>query len=181
MVIILVIFISIFAHALNNVWPLLNLPLGGLTIIQFSTLLLWFLIGLIAILGFIFVIGWWINNGVLFKPSKWSKTWFLFGIIRWVLIVGLFYLFFIWDADIKTGNSIVVDSPWLGSIFFIIFSMGIYERLTLLRAWWELSRASPDLLKKIEFDFEEYEFNFDPVAHKLGLLRRNEWTGKKMF
>ena len=58
MVIILAIFISIFAHALNNVWPLLNLPLGGLTIIQFSTVLMWFAIGLLAIVGFIFVIGW---------------------------------------------------------------------------------------------------------------------------
>ena len=180
MVIILAIFISIFAHALNNVWPLLNLPLGGLTIIQFSTVLMWFAIGLLAIVGFIFVIGWWINNGVLFKPSKWSKTWFLFGIIRWMLILGLFYLFFIWDSDIKTGNSIVGDSPWLGSIFFLAFSVGIYDRLSFVRAWWELSRLSPELLKKVEFDFDEYEINFDPVAHKLGLLRRNDW-GQKIF
>jgi len=78
MVIILAIFISIFAHALNNAWPLLNLPLGGLTIIHFATVLLWLAIGLLAIVGFIFVIVWWINNGVLFKPNKWSKTWFFF-------------------------------------------------------------------------------------------------------
>ena len=181
MVIILAIFISIFAHALNNAWPLLNLPLGGLTIIHFATVLLWLAIGLLAIVGFIFVIVWWINNGVLFKPNKWSKTWFFFGIIRWMLLLGLFYLFFIWDVDIKTGNSIVGDYPWLGSIFFLAFSMGIYDRLTILRAWWELSRASPELIKKLESDFEEYEINFDPVAHKLGLLRRNQWTGEKIF
>ena len=178
MVIVLAIFVFIFVHALNNAWPLLNSPLGGLTIIQFSAVLLWFTIGLSAIVSFIFVIGWWINNGILFKPSKWSATWFSFGIIRWTLILGLFYLFFIWDADRKNGNSIFHDSPWLGSIFFLFFSFGIYEKLTLMRAWWELRNLSPDLLKKIKLDFEEYEINFDPVAHKLGLLRRNKWDWK---
>ena len=120
MVTVLAIFVFIFVHALNNAWPLLNSPLGGLTIIQFSAVVLWFKIGLSAIVSFIFVIGWWINNGVLFKPSKWSATWFSFGIIRWTLILGLFYLFFIWDADRKNRNSIFHDSPWLGPIFFLI-------------------------------------------------------------
>lgn len=173
MVIILAIFISIFAHALKNVWPLLNSPLGSLTIINFLAVFLWSLLGFLAMAGFFFVIIWWIRNGILFKPSKWSSPWFVFGVIRWTLILGLFYLFFIWDADLKNRNSIIDDSPWIGSIAFLLFSMGIYVRLSQLRAWWELTRLSPDLLKKIEFDFEEYEINFDPVAHKTGLLRRD--------
>ena len=90
MVIVLAIFISIFAHALNNAWPLLNLPLGSLTIIQFIVVFLWSMIGFLAIAGFLFVISWWIKNGILFKPNKWSATWFLFGVIRWILISGLF-------------------------------------------------------------------------------------------
>ncbi len=176
MVIILAIFISIFAHALKNAWPLLNLPFGSLTIIQLLIVLLWSTIGLLAIAGFLFVIGWWIRNGILFKPSKWSATWFLFGIIRWILIIGLFYLFFIWGADIKTGSSIFNKSPWVASIFFIFLSLGVYVRLTYFRAWWELRRMPPELLKKIELNFDNYEINFDPVAHKMALLRQKEWS-----
>ena len=176
MVIVLAIFISIFAHALNNAWPLLNLPLGSLTIIQFIVVFLWSMIGFLAIAGFLFVISWWIKNGILFKPNKWSATWFLFGVIRWILISGLFYVFFILEADIKNGNSIFNGSPWLGSISFLLLSLGIYVKLTYLRAWWELKRVPPELLKTIDLNFDNYEINFDPVAHKLALLRQKEWN-----
>ena len=175
MVIILAIFISIFAHALNNAWPLLNLPLGSLTIIQFIVVFLWSMMGFLAIAGFLFVISWWIKNGILFKPNKWSGTWFLFGIIRWILISGLFYFLFLMSTP-STGSSIFNDSPWFGSIVFLLFSIAIYVKLTYLRAWWELKRVPPELLKKIELNFDNYEINFDPVAHKLALLRQKEWN-----
>ena len=178
MVIILAIFISIFAHALKNVWPLLNLPLGSLTIINFLVIFLWSLLGILAIAGFFFIIIWWIRSGILFKPSKWSSPWFLFGVVRWGLIFVLYYVFF--KLETAVGGSIFNDSPWLATIAFLLFSVGIYDRLSLVRAGWELSRLSPELLKKVEFDFDEYEINFDPVAHKLGLLRRNDW-GQKIF
>ncbi len=76
-------------------------------------------------------------------------------------------------ADLSTGKSISGDSPWLGSIAFLFFSLGVYSFLTTLRAWWELRGLPPELLQKIESDFEKYEINFDPVAHKLGLLRKD--------
>ena len=173
MVIILAIFISIFAHALNNAWPLLNLPLGSLTIIQFLIILLWFLLGVSAVIGFFFVIIWWIRNGILFKPSKWTSPWFVFGVVRWSLISGVYYVLFLMPVSVE-GGSIFGDSPWLASTFFIFLSMGFYERLTFMRAWWELRRLPPDLLQR--FDIEEYEINFDPVAHKLKLLRNNKWS-----
>lgn len=175
MVIILTIFVSIFAHALNQAWPLLNLPLGSLTIIQFLAALLWCMIGFFAIVGFLFVIVWWIKNGLLFKPSKWTATWFLFGIIRWILISGLFYFLFLMSTP-STGSSIFTDSPWFGLIIFLLLSLGIYVKLTYMRAWWELRKLPPDSLNKIELDFGKYEFNFDPIAHKLALLRQNEWN-----
>jgi hypothetical protein len=178
MVIILALFISFFAHALNNVWPLLNLPLGSLTIINFLAVFLWSLLGFLAVIGFFFIIIWWMRNGILFKPSKWNSSWFVFGVVRWILISGLFYVLFLMPVTGERG-SIFSDSPWVASILFLFFSLGVYDRLTFVRAWWELRRLHPDLLKK--FDIEEYEINFDPVAHKLGLLRRNEWTGEKMF
>lgn len=173
MVIILTLLILFFAHALNNVWPLLNLPLGSLTIINFLVVFLWSLLGFLAIMGFFFVIIWWIRNGFLFKPSKWTLNWFVFGVFRWILISGLFYVFFLMPVSTERG-SIFGDSPWFGLIFFIFFSLGVYERLTFVRAWWELRRLPPDLLKR--FDIEIYEINFDPVVHKLRLLRRKEWT-----
>ena len=175
MVIILAILISIFAYALNNAWPLLNLPLGSLTIIQFLIIFLWSIMGFLALAGFSLVILWWINNGILFKPHKWSATWFSFGIIRWILISGLFYFLFLMPTP-STGSSIFNDSPWFGSIVFLLLSLGIYVKLTYMRAWWELRGLAPDLLSKIELDFGNYEFNFDPVAHKLALLRQNEWN-----
>jgi len=174
MIIILAIFISIFAHALNNVWPLLNSPVGGMTVIQFAAIFLWSAIGLSAIFGFLFLVHWWVKNGILFKPNKWSTTWLLFGIIRWTLISGLFYVFFLMPVDISTGKSITGDSPWLGSIAFLFFSLGVYNFLTILRAWWELRSLPPELLEQIESNFEKYEITFDPVAHKLALLR-SEW------
>lgn len=178
MVIILAVFASIFAHALNNVWPLLNSPVGGMTVIQFGAIFLWSTIGLFAIFGFLFLIYWWIRNGILFKPNRWSATWFLFGLIRWTLIAILFYILFLMPVDLSTEKSIFNDSPWMASIAFIFFSFGIYERLTFMRAWWELRNLSPDFLNEIELDFEKYEIGFDPVAHKLGLLKRTEWYQK---
>jgi len=95
MVIILAIFIAICIFAWNNALPLLNLAVGSLSIIQIFILFLWLLLGLLAISGFIFVFWWWVKNGILFKPSKWSVTWLSFGIIRWILTFGLFYLIFL--------------------------------------------------------------------------------------
>lgn len=175
MIIILTLFVSIFMHALNNAWPLLNSPFVSLTIIQLLTLLLWLSIGLLAIVGFVILIGWWINNGILFKPKKWSMTWFPFGIIRWTLILGLFYLFFIWVADLNNGNSLFSESPWFG-ILFLFYSTGVYQALTHIRLWWELKKLSLDALKKIESDFREFGINFDPVAYKLGLLSDKKWS-----
>jgi hypothetical protein len=173
MVIILALFIYFFAHALNNVWPLLNLPLGSLTIINFLVVFLWSLFGFFVAIGFFFVIIWWLRNGILFKPSKWTLPWFAFGVFRWILISGLFYVFFLMPSSTERG-SMFSDSPWFGLILFIFSSLGVYERLTFMRAWWELRRLPPDFLKK--FDIEEYEKNFDPVVHKLGLLRSKVWT-----
>jgi hypothetical protein len=170
MVIILAIFIAICTFAWSNAWPLLNLAVGSLSIIQFFILFLWLLLGLLAISGFIFVFGWWVKNGILFKPSKWNATWFSFGIIRWILTFGLFYLVFLIPVP-STGSSISDNSPWFGLIIFLLFSFGIYEKFTLLRVWWELRSLPPDLLRKIELDFETYAVNFDPLAHKLGLLK----------
>ena len=83
-------------------------------------------------------------------------------------------LFFIFNANFINWNPILNDSPWFKSIGFLFLSMGIYEKLTYLRLWWELRSFPPDLLKKIKLDYEQYGINFDPVAHKLGLLEPDE-------
>ncbi len=168
MLIILALIILFFSHALNNVWPLLNLPLGSLTIINFLAIFLWSSLGFLAVIVFFFIIIWWMRNGILFKPSKWTSSWLVFGVVRWILTSGLFYVFFLMPVPAERG-SIFSDSPWFASILFLFFSLGAYERLTFVRAWWELRRLPPDLLKR--FDIEEYEINFDPVVHKFGLLR----------
>jgi hypothetical protein len=162
-------------QTLNNAWPLLNSSIASLTIIQLLTLLLWLSIGLLSIAGFLITIRWWINNGILFKPKKWNVTWFSFGIIRWIFILGLFYLFFIWGADFKNANSLFDESPWFGFLF-LLSSIGVYERLTYIRLWWELKKLSPDMQKKIESDFREFGINFDPLAYKLGLLSDKKWS-----
>jgi hypothetical protein len=64
------------------------------------------------------------------------------------------------------------DAPWFSFFVFLLFSFGIYERLTIVRAWWELRKLSPDLIKEVDKNFSKFEMSLDPMAHKLRLLRR---------
>ena len=165
-ILIIVILIGFFAW--EQIQPLINLPIINLTIINIALILLWLIILLGAILIFINLLKFFLNNTLLFSPSKWQKSWVCFGLIRFALTFSLFYILYIHPTP-RTSTPIFNDFSIIEFFVFSFFSLGIYTFLSPLYLFWEIRKITKENLECM--DYQKFCANLDPVAHKLGLYK----------
>jgi len=165
-ILIIVMLIGFFAW--EQMHPLINLPIINLTIINIASILLWLIILLGAILIFLNLLKFFLNNTLLFSPSKWRKSWVYFGLIRFALTFSLFYILYVYPTP-RTLTPIFNDFSIFEVFVFSFFSLGIYTFLSPLYLLWEIRKITEENLKCI--DYEKFCANLDPVAHKLGLYK----------
>ena len=122
-ILIIVMLIGFFAW--EQIQPLINLPIINLTIMNIALILLWLIILLGAILIFINLLKFFLNNTLLFSPSKWQKSWVCFGLIRFALTFSLFYILYIHPTP-RTSTPIFND---FSIIEFFVFSFFFIRHL----------------------------------------------------